>query len=263
MRSGESVGVTIISLAILVVWFGLMYRSFAQPVQIYDKNGTLSYASDDAYGDDAYATAAGDDAYANDGYVAAYGGDDAYATAAGDDAYANDGYVAADGGDDAYNDAGNDDGGRQRRRQEGDDEGEEGGQYNHYADSDPLDILVYSEACSIKLYGSACPDPFGIKKGYESSLRLSLKILPSSLGALGKDAMLIASLVLLALGVVLFGVGFVIRTRFWERSIGDKEDAFVASKPSQNLHAASKRVCKFQDFSQEESCDETVVDSPW
>ena len=58
---------------------------------------------------------------------------------------------------------------------------EEGGQYNQYADSDPLDILAYSEACSIELYGSACPDPFGIKKGYDSTLRRATRndILPT------------------------------------------------------------------------------------
>lgn len=201
----------------------VVYDVDSSVVQIYNQSGSLSMG-DDGYGDDTYADAAGDDAYANDGYVAAYGDD----------------YVAYnDDGNDAYNDDGNQEDG-------------EGGNYNQYADSDPLDILAYSEACSIQLYGSACPDPFGIKKGYDSTLRRALKVLPSSTyGDGGKQTMQIASLVLLALGVVLLAAAFIVRMTFPKRSIYHKEDALIASKPSRNprntIHSASTRGRKWND----------------
>lgn len=179
-------------------------------------------------------------------------GDDSY----GDDAYANDGYVAAYGDDDAYNDdAYNDDG------------KEEGGQYNQYDDSDPLDILAYSEACSIELFGSACPDPFGIKNGYESALGRALKKSRSSAFGGGRmQPMQLASLVLLALGAVLFVAAFIVRKRSSERSISDKDDALMASTPSKKPRRATRDRKslreKFQNYSKKEVADDAVVDSP-
>lgn len=150
---------------------------------------------------------------------------------------------------------------------------EEGGQYNQYADSDPLDILAFSEACSIELYGSACPDPFGIKKGYESTLRRATTKRYSAYGGHGKQAMQIASIVLLSLSAVIFVAAFIVRNRsskrsirFSEGSISDKVDALIAStsfeKQRSLIHSASMKARrlkeKFQEFAEEETDDDTL-----
>lgn len=216
--------------------------------QIYDEN---IGGGDDAYGDDAYAAGGdGDDAYGDDTY-----GDDAAYAAGDDDAY----------NDDAYNN---------------DDEGEGENQlYNQYEDSDPLDILAYSEACNIELFGSACPDPYGIKQGYDNTLKRALKNKPSMNGGLGKQAMQIASFGLFAVGAVLFAAAYIIRKRSADRIINDKDATLLSPEPMEKprslIHTVSSKARKlkekFQDFAEEEVDDSdesisstmfNVVDSP-
>jgi hypothetical protein len=186
----------------------------------------------------------GDDAYVEDAY-----GDDAYV----EDAYGDDAY-----GDDAYND----DGGRMLS---GDGNGD---YYQAYEDSEKLDILMYSEACSIALYGKTCPDPYGKKQGYESALNRALINRPVVESGRGKMAIQIASAVLFVLGAVLFGSAFAIRKRAGARKIQDTDDALMTPEKMEKqpslaesiASSASKKAQelkeKFQDFAEEEASDE-------
>lgn len=176
----------------------------------------------------------------------------------GDDAYVEDAY-----GDDAYgDDAYNDDGGRMLS---GDGNGD---YYQAYEDSEKLDILLYSEACRIDLYGSTCPDPYGQKQGYESALNRALKNRPTVESGRGKMAIEIASAVLFLLGAVLFGSAFAIRKRAGARTIQDTDDAMMTPEKMEKqpslaesiASSASKKAQelkeKFQDFAEEEASDE-------
>lgn len=192
--------------------------------------------------------------------------DDAYdGDAYGDDAYNDD---AAAGDDAVGDDAAGDDAARRL---------DDGGSY------DPLDILTYSESCRIEFYGDACPDPYGVKKGYEKSLSLSLMVRPTVNSGRGKWAIEGISVLLTVVGLVLFCGALFIRCKYGgpTRIVDDKGDAlltpekaerprsFIKSLSSSASKKARELKEKFQEFAEEEVEEEdatsptvAVVDTP-